>query len=230
MKKYRLLDLFCGVGGAGEGYQRVGFEVTGVDHIPQPNNPHHFIEEDAIFYLITEGHKYDVVHLSPPCQQYSISTAPQRNKGKTYPDYIKRCRELLLNIGIPYVMENVMPAPIRRDLVLRGDMFGLKCLKQRKFEIEGFFIMQPGIPKKKGTLKGGDFTQVVGKGQLAVTGGQPFKHHQGSILANWRYAMQMPWAKTYKELANAIPPAYTEYIGKQLIEQLERKGVQKQHC
>ncbi len=221
MQKPKLLDLFCGVGGAGEGYELAGYEVTGVDNVAQPNNPHHFILADALEYLIEFGHLYDVVHASPPCQEYSNSSAPMRKKGKTYPKLIEPIRNQLLKLGKPYVIENVMSAPIRRDLVLVGTMFGLKLLKRRKFEVgNGLFLMQPIIGKTNKTVKNGDFTQVVGKGQLAVSRGEKFIHDQGSILKNWAFASGIDWAKTYKEFANSIPPAYTQYIGENIYNQI----------
>lgn len=219
----KLLDLFCGVGGAGEGYQRAGFDVTGVDHLDQPNNPHKFIQADALEYLKEHWQEYDVIHGSPPCQQHSIATAPMRQKGKEYPDHIGELRDILKQIKKPYIIENVPLAPIRADVVLAGYMFGLKVIKRRHFELgNGLFMLQAPFYTSRRTVKNGDFTQVVGNGQLKVNGGKMFKHHQGSILDNWRFAMGMPWAKTYKELANAIPPAYTQYIGEQIISQLKK--------
>lgn len=217
----KCLDLFAGVGGAGEGYHRVGFDVTAIDNVKQPNNPHRFIQACALEYLRKHGHKFDIVHASPPCQAYSVSTAQFRKQGKEYLDLIAPVRNLLNDIGVPYVMENVLPAPIRRDITLVGYMFGLKLIKKRKFELgNGLFLMQPLIPATNKTVKNGDFACVVGKGSLGQTGCDKFKDSKGSILNDWRYAMGIDWAKTYKELANAIPPAYTEYLGNELKLQL----------
>lgn len=221
-RKPKLLDLFCGVGGAGEGYQRAGFEVTGVDNIEQPNNPHKFILDDALEYLIKYGNNYDVIHASPPCQLYSVSTYQFRKKGKVYPNLIPPLKEVLDKLEKPYIIENVPLAPIRSDVVFKGYVFGLKVIRERKFELgNGLFILQQEMYKTNKQVKKGDFVTVAGKGSLkSHKNDHDFKHSKGSILENWRFALGIPWAKTYKELANAIPPAYTEYIGQQILYQL----------
>lgn len=221
MRKPKLLDLFCGVGGAGEGYQQAGFDVTGVDHIQQPNNPHNFIQGDAMEFLKRHGKEFDIVHGSPPCQKYSISTVQFRNKGYEYPDHVGELREILLKLKIPYIIENVPLAPIRPDIKLRGYMFGLDLIRERWFELgNGLFMLQAPIYPTKKTVKEGDFVGVFGNGCLKNTGCKDYKNSKGSILKNWRHAMGMPWAKTYRELSNAIPPAYTKYIGEAIINQL----------
>jgi 23S rRNA G2069 N7-methylase RlmK/C1962 C5-methylase RlmI len=103
----RLLDLFCCAGGAGEGYRRAGFDVTGVDIKPQKNNPHTFIMADALEYCAAHGDEYDAIHASPPCQAYSMSAQTQRNAGKVYPDLLAATRCALQNTGKPWVIENV---------------------------------------------------------------------------------------------------------------------------
>ena len=113
---------------------------------------------------------------------------------------------------LPGVIENVMPAPLRRDIVLRGDMFGLKLLKQRKFELVNWFMMKPIIKRKEGSVKAGDFAQCVGKGQLTTTGGNTFKVPGKGIKQVWSIAMDIDWM-TIPEMSEAIPPAYTRYIG-----------------
>lgn len=218
----RLLDLFCGVGGAGEGYQQAGFEVTGVDNLDQPNNPHKFILDDALEYLIKYGNNYDVIHASPPCQKYSVATYPYRKEGKEYADFIEPIRNVLIQLGIPYIIENVPLAPIRNDVVLRGYVFNLRVIRERVFELgNGLFMLQEEMYKTDKQVKKGDFVSVFGNGSLKFhKNDSDFKEHKGSILNNWRFAMGIPWAKTYKELANAIPPAYTKYIGEQIYNQI----------
>lgn len=221
MAKLKMLDLFCGAGGAGEGYQRAGFDVTGVDYLDQPNNPHKFIKGDAIEYLLKHGKDFDIIHASPPCQMFSTATGPMRANGKEYPNLFPGLRLALSKVKKPYIIENVQAAPIRKDLFLVGYMFGLKLIKKRFFELSNdLFIMQLGCPRTNKTVKDGDFCQVVGKGQKGVSKGKPFKYCKGSILKSWRYAMGIDWMKTYKELANAIPPAYTEWIGNEIYHQL----------
>lgn len=217
----RCLDLFCGVGGAGEGYQRAGFEVVGVDIVDQPNNPHQFIKGDALEYLMDNYMNFDFIHASPPCQLYSVASAPMRAKGKKYPDLVIKTQKLLRQTKKPYCIENVKQAPHRKDISLVGYLFGLKIIKERAFELGGVFAMQPTYPPKGGTVKNGDYISVVGHGGKYVPGGRDFKYWKGSVLDTWRWAMDMPFAKKRKELANAIPPAYTEYIANQIKHQLK---------
>src|SRR6266536_3632059 len=111
----KLLDLFCKAGGAGEGYRRAGFDVTGVDIEPQKNNPHLFVQEDALSFVAQHGREYDAIHASPPCQAYSMSAQTQRNAGKVYHDLIAATRRSLMETGVPWVIENVPGAPMRAD-------------------------------------------------------------------------------------------------------------------
>ena len=131
--KPRLLDLFCGAGGAAMGYHRAGFEVVGVDNRPQPNYPFEFWQRDALLVLRTcDPFDFDAIHASPPCQAF---TAYQRtcNVGD-YPDLIAPVRELLKATGLPYVIENVHGAPLLESVVLCGSQFDLDVQRHRLFE------------------------------------------------------------------------------------------------
>lgn len=97
----RLLDLFCCAGGAGEGYRRAGFKVTGIDIEPQPHNPHSFIQADALEYVQAHGAEFDAIHASPPCQAYSMAAQAQRNAGKLYPDLLDWMNRDELSQAIP---------------------------------------------------------------------------------------------------------------------------------
>lgn len=202
----RLLDLFCGAGGAGEGYRRAGFDVTGVDIALMPNNPHTFIQADALEYLAEHGHEYDAIHASPPCQAYSVT----RNigHGKEYPDLIGPTREALEATGKPYVIENVVGAPLNTTIMLCGAMFGLKVYRHRLFE-SNVMLFQPPHPKH---------TEKIGK-----AGRGPNANGWMSVSGNivnpdaGRAAMGMDHWMTRNELSQSIPPAYTEYIGRQLM-------------
>lgn len=220
--KYKLLDLYCGSGGAAKGYINAGFEVTGIDVKDINNYPGQFIKSDAIEFLNENYMNFDAIHASPPCQKYSKSTAEARKNGKLYADLIPETRRILKLTKKPFIIENVPSAPIRKDLNLYGYMFGLKVIKQRHFEIENFFMMQPGIADKIGSVRNGDFAQVVGKGQKR---GQhkldkPFKY-EGKFLEQWSFAMGIDWMTKAEQLAEAIPPAYTQYIGNQLLNYLQ---------
>jgi DNA (cytosine-5)-methyltransferase 1 len=215
----RLLDLCCKAGGCSMGYflaakdLGIDIEIIGVDIEPQPNYPFRFIKADAVEYLKANWQNFTHIHASPPCQEYSVSTTQFKKKGKKYRDNLHELKFEMKKTGLPGVLENVMPAPISGDIVLRGDMFGLKVLRKRKFELINWFAMAPTIGQKFGSVKNGDYAQVVGKGQLKTTNGKKFKIPGNNITEVWRNAMQIDWM-TKEELAQAIPPAYMRYIGR----------------
>jgi len=234
-KPRKVLDLFCGGGGIAKGYADAGFEVVGVDLNPQPSFPYQFVQDDAIDYLIKhwdELDHYEFIHASPPCQAYSVSTFPTRSRDR-HPDLLPIVRELLAATGRPYVIENVPGAPMRRDLVLFGWMFGLPLIRQRWFEISGFWIMQPQGQRPKGSAHAGDFVTVAGKGHSynckqghngpKAAQERRIKCWKGSVLETWRHAMATPWMQTRKEIANSIPPPYAKYIGDAIMDQIKLK-------
>jgi len=207
----RLLDLFCGAGGAGMGYHRAGFEVTGVDISPQPNYPFKFVQGDAVDYLISNWSSFDVIHASPPCQAHSALGKGTNDNSEDYPDFLEIVRAVLQMTGKPYVIENVAGSPLNDPITLCGEMFGLKVIRHRMFE-SNTGLVQPVHVKHRGRVAGwrhgvkydGPYFAVYGNG-----GGK------GS-LDEWREAMDMPWAETKLEIAEAIPPAYTQHIGEQI--------------
>lgn len=203
--KPRLLDLFCGAGGAGMGYHQAGFDVTGVDIAPQPHYPFAFIQGDALEYLAEYGREYDVIHASPPCQAYSIGAARWH---KSWPDLLAPTREALDTTGRPYVIENVDRAPFVDRMILCGTMFGLKVLRHRGFE-SNIMLLSSGKCVHQGTIKHDrNYVTVAGHGG-----------HGSNSFPVWKQAMQIDWM-TKEELAQAIPPAYTKFIGEQLIRAL----------
>jgi DNA (cytosine-5)-methyltransferase 1 len=212
------LDLFCGAGGAAMGYHRAGFDVVGVDIEPQPHYPFEFHQGDALDALWrgVETDGFDAIHASPPCQGYSYST-PVENRGN-HPDLVGRTRELLNETGLPWVMENVPGAPMRPDFILCGCMFGLPMLSRRRlFETswEGFSLL-PGCNHPTPVIS------VMRTGQPKHNR-ETWKRRMGRLATEQerRDAMGIDWM-TSKELGNAIPPAYTEWIGAQLLRHLER--------
>ncbi len=216
--KPRLLDLFCGAGGAAMGYSQAGFEVVGVDIEPQPNYPFRFIQQDALATLVNEGfldfHAFDAIHASPPCQAYSLISGFQ-GKGAAaarYPDLVGPTRDLLNQAPTPYVIENVPGAPIRRDLVLCGEMFGLRVHRHRWFETRGFFAMQSRHAPHR--LRGAGNNCHIADGHARQITGNYADHDDASD------AMGIDWM-TRKELTQAIPPAYTEHIGGYLLIHLQ---------
>lgn len=211
--KPRLLDLFCGAGGAAVGYHRAGFDVVGVDIRPQPNYPFEFVQADALDYLRDLHERplhvwYDAIHASPPCQRWL--TVPKALRDSEYPDLISPTRELLQATGLPYVIENVPQAPLD-GFILCGATFGLPVVRHRRFEVH------PDIGLAPSTCHQGSF----GRG-TEHEGTYPFAH--GAWRPAWRehvLPVVWPWM-TLEESHDAIPPAYTQFIGTQLLFHLER--------
>lgn len=167
MNPPRLLDLYSGAGLAAIGYRQAGFHVTGVDIEKKSCYAGDtFIQANALDVLrdVNYCRQFDAIHASPPCQKYSKTTARFRASGKQYADLIEPTREALEKIGLPYVIENVPQAPIRPDIILYGWMFDLHVLRRRHFELGGWWIMQPGVKPKIGTVQGGQYITIIGNG------------------------------------------------------------------
>ena len=212
----KLLDLFCGAGGAGMGYHRAGFEVVGVDHLPQKNYPFEFHQADVLEYLAEHGSEFDVIHASPPCQAF---TNLRFIHGKNYPDMIDATRDLLVLSGKYYVIENVRGAKLNASLMLCGTMFPeLRVIRHRYFETYPILAFPPAQCDHWGTVSGNAAWNEAGRVTpslklydfLTVTGND-------YIADDGRKAMQIDWM-TKKELSQAIPPAYTEFIGRMIME------------
>lgn len=201
----RCLDLFCCAGGAGEGYRQAGFDVTGVDIVEQPKNPHRFILSDALEYVRLHGHEYDFIHASPPCQAYTKAGKQWRKEGRQYADLIADTRKALKRTGKPWVIENVPGAPLVNPVILNGSVFGIRVHRPRLFE-SSFAIEQPDIPPSKPVKMG----RPIVEGDIV----QPVGHFSGVEYA--RKEMGLPWMGQ-KELAQAIPPAYTRWIAEQFL-------------
>lgn len=216
MSKPRLLDLFCGAGGAAVGYHRAGFEVVGVDIKPQPHYPFEFHQDDAMTYPL-DG--FDAIHASPPCQAYSL--ANNIHGRGDHPMLIPAVREALVATGLPYVIENVPRAPLINPVTLCGLTFGLNVKRHRLFESNVFMLAQPCTGHK------GDWLLVFGHTVLerghqsgVAKGGGPVIHRRHVAADRGREAMGIDWMNR-DELSQAIPPAYTEWIGRQLLASLE---------
>jgi DNA (cytosine-5)-methyltransferase 1 len=213
----RLLDLFCGAGGAAVGYHRAGFDVVGVDIQPQPNYPYRMSVRDAL--EVAECYTVDAIHASPPCQAF---TAYRRNGlvGE-YPDLIQPTRELLQATGLPYVIENVVGAPLHDPVLICGSMFDPAMDIQRHRLFETNWPLEPLMWPCRHKLTGVD--RFPGGRSVARTG-KSTGLVRGTIeigswdipLARQQEAMGIDWM-TLEELSEAIPPAYTEFIGAQLL-------------
>jgi DNA (cytosine-5)-methyltransferase 1 len=192
----KLLDLYCGAGGAAVGYHRAGFEVVGVDIAPQPNYPFEFHQADALDYPLSD---FDVVHASPPCQAYSVARQNRRNNP---PALIAPTRARLVRNGKPYIIENVMGAPLfGRLLILCGSMFNLGVRRHRMFEINRL------IPYLR--------CDHASHQMFRIYGG---RYRDSNFDAAQVYAdLGIDWMTTWSEIKESVPPAYTEYIGKWLL-------------
>jgi DNA (cytosine-5)-methyltransferase 1 len=216
----KLLDLFCGAGGAAMGYYRAGFDVIGVDIKPQPRYPFPFVQADALnppFRL----EDFDAIHASPPCQKHTTMSNRWRGHGgvtDSHQSFIEPTRELLIRSGLPYVMENVPGAPLRTTLRLHGGMFGLGVSRPRLFETSVVILSPAAIP----TINP---IGVYGKspdGRRLFTRADRTMQYAAASLSEAHDAMGMDWAD-WHGTKEAIPPAYTEFIGKQLIQALQER-------
>jgi len=207
----KLLDLYCGAGGASAGYSYAGFEIVGIDKFRQKRYPFEFIQMDALEVTPSFLAGFDVIHASPPCQKYSDL---QKRTGLEYPDLIEPTRQILQASGKPYIIENVDTAPLENPVMLCGRMFSeLRVYRHRLFESNMEFEVPPHPThdklvfthdKRKHHYKrfdNGMFIQVTGGGN--------------GTIEQKRRAMNISWM-IHKEINESIPPAYTKYLGEQI--------------
>lgn len=202
----KLLDLFCGEGGAAKGYADVGFDVTGVDIVPQPNYPFKFVQADALSFLCVKHEQYDAFHASPPCQAHSLLKTLH---AVTHKDFIPRTRALLKRLAgkRPYIIENVETAPLNKPVLLCGTMVGIRTYRHRLFESNVLLKQPHHQPHRNPT---------------AELGYEQAWHQYGQFVGNFigidtaRVVMEMPWASQHG-IAQAVPPAYTRLLGSQLL-------------
>jgi DNA (cytosine-5)-methyltransferase 1 len=224
--RYRLLDLFCGAGGAAMGYHRAGFDVVGVDIRPQPNYPFEFHQADAMEILRWWANDwlnpldFDAIHASPPCQGYSTQTADPSK----HPRLIEPARALLKELGRPYVIENVEGA--RKHLIdpvrLCGSMFGLDLRRHRYFETN--WPLEP-VPCDHGwqtpRFRSLDMSMVRAGKLASVVGVHGHINYEGEFPLRCK-AMGIDWM-TNDELVEAIPPLYTQHIGEYLYDHIDQE-------
>jgi DNA (cytosine-5)-methyltransferase 1 len=232
MRRPRLLDLFCGAGGCSVGYERAGFDVVGVDIEPQPNYPFEFRSLDALALLTKWSRgargfaigpglsepigRFDAIHASPPCQMYSRN---MKHLSGPQPMLIEPIRELLVATGLPWVIENVEGSPLpdtddlfgRHGIILCGTSFGMKIWRHRWFETSFPVTERPACNHSQPAMNPHN---VAGRARIYAEHGR----QDPEIL--WRNEMGVEWMGRY-EAPEAIPPAYTEFIGRHLLAYLE---------
>jgi DNA (cytosine-5)-methyltransferase 1 len=225
-RKYKLLDLFCCAGGCAKGYADAGFEVIGVDIVDRPNYPYEFIKADALEILKDEEFikQFDAIHASPPCQCYSKLKYLSGNVEKweeNHVDLVAPTRELLIKTGKPYVIENVEGSPLINPIKLCGSQFeNMYTQRPRLFESNIPLRKHDAPVVRHKTLKLGQ--GPAEDGYITVAGTRPPKG-MNEVQAKLYYGFALggiDWM-SLEELTQAIPPSYTEFIGKQIIEYLE---------
>lgn len=213
MSRPLLLDLFCGAGGAAMGYHRAGFDVIGIDIKPQPHYPFTFIQGDALNPPVDLS-RFDAIHASPPCQGYSRLRHLPWLRNRKWPLLIEPIKNLLSKSGVPWIIENVEDAPLS-GIVLCGTMFNRPLYRHRVFESSNL-LLQPAHESHREVIGHGRMVNDRRKGNNAgivtVAGGQFRK-------ADAVRALEIDWM-TVDELAEAVPPSFTEFIGRQLMAQL----------
>lgn len=208
MPRPRLLDLFCGAGGASVGYWQAGFQVIGVDIKPQRRYPFQFVQADAMDFDLR---KFDAIHASPPCQDHSNLKSRHGDHGTGW--MLEAMLERLSALDVPWVVENVSTAKNRADFLLCGEMFGLRTIRHRRFTLNPMLpilLSEPyHAPHRRRTDKSHSRAGVgLADVNLSVTG------HVSPAMGP--AALGIDWM-TGRELSQAIPPAYTRFIGEQLI-------------
>lgn len=207
----KLLDLFCGVGGASVGYHQAGFEVHGVDLKHGKRYPFTYLRADVLDVLRDEEYinQFDVIHASPPCQTHSITKHLRNAQGKSTSkiDLIPETRAALIASGKPYIIENVPGSPLINPIQLCGSSFGLKVRRHRLFESNMPLVGSKCDHKAQGRPIGvyGSLNDEIPKGGKTA-----------STIDEARKAMDMDWA-IWTELVEAIPPAFTKYLGGQIV-------------
>lgn len=216
--KPRLLDLFCGAGGAATGYARAGFDVVGVDIAPQKHYPFPFIQADALTFPL-DG--FDVIHASPPCQDYSTGAHYGGRGESKYPRLLAPMRERLMSMDVPWILENVAGAgpDMHNPLRLCGTALNLRVQRHRLFECS-HVIFGAGSCRHRPydvsvRCKRAEYLGVYR--DVVTATGKAVRRPPACRFADAKAAMGVDWHLTFHELGEAIPPAYTEWLGRQLL-------------
>lgn len=225
-----LLDLFCGGGGAALGYYRAGFDVVGIDMVPQADYPFPLHVGNALREDLMELGSFDAIHASPPCQTHTsatgISMAYRADRlFDPHADLIGVTRELLVATGVPYVIENVPGAPLVSPITLCGSSFGLEVVRHRRFELGGWDAGDPPpCLDCKGSIRDGRAISVYGHGGGRMDGrrGMRGRFEGMTVRESYQRALGIDHIWSVHQLAESIPPAYTQWIGERLLEHLSQ--------
>jgi DNA (cytosine-5)-methyltransferase 1 len=226
MSRPLILDLFCCAGGAAVGYHRAGFDVVGIDIEPQPDYPFEFHQGNALTLgrdLLASG-RFAAIHASPPCQTHSpISHYSNKVRRRELVDLLPETRELVAEARLPYVIENVhtRSAALRAPVVLCGSLFGLDVFRHRGFE-SNVPMLGPAHQRHTRLAMRNGYLPTAERPVLTITGRNG--HHSKAWRVAAAAAMGTPWITTLNQVCEAIPPAYTEHIGEQLLDHI-RAGV-----
>lgn len=220
MTRPLLLDTFCKAGGCSVGYHRAGFDVVGVDIEAQKNYPFEFHQADALEFIERYGREFDVIHASPPCQKFMTLQNINRAQGRQndHVDLISPSRDALIRTGKIYVIENVQGSPVKTQIILCGHSLGLERLARHRHFESNVLLFAPPCTHRRST------EPIIG-----VYGNYPDGHRvsekqyrltrTASSLAEASEIMGIDWM-VWNEIKEAIPPTYTEYIGRQMREML----------
>lgn len=213
MTRPLLIDLFCGAGGAAKGYSDAGFDILGVDINPQPHYPFPFVQADAIEFIMSTDLPYQAIHSSPPCQYYSMMSRCRPDLAAKYPDLIGPTRVALQTRGVPWVIENVVGSPLIRPIRLCGWSFGRELYRHRMFETNFPVPRKRHLPHEKPGSRAGHWKP----GEIISI--------SGNFSPVWlaKQVMEISWMKR-SELAESIPPYFTEYIGGFMMQEVERRA------
>lgn len=216
-RRPRLLDAFCRKGGSSAGYIAAGWDVTGVDIEDHADGyPGTFVQGDAVEYILAHGHEFDAIHAGPPCQaDCALTAGTNAYRAGMHTSWLAATRAALDAVGRPYVIEQpVGRARLRRDLLLCGLMFDLRVFRHRQFELGGWTAANPPHPSHRGHRVAGWRHGVRYEGDMVAVYGDG--GGKGTV-AEWQAAMGIDWMTDRKDLAEAIPPAFTEFIGAALL-------------
>lgn len=214
-RRLRALDLFCKAGGAGMGLHRAGFDVVGVDIEPQKNYPFTFLQGDVLKIDVEKARQFDLIWASPPCQAHTA--LKKMHNARKHIDFVPQTRALLKAIGKPYIIENVVGAPLIRPITLYGTMFGLRTpgaeLRRHRLFETSFDVQSPCVCRHGAELRVIGVYGGHGRDRRRIQNTQDFSTEQR------REAMGISWMNGM-ELSQAIPPAYSQYLAEQFLKSL----------